>query len=531
MKSTSLKSLIEGLPNHLRLCLACTTLVLCLAGNRVARVSAAELPFFGIQVVDDQTGRGVPLVELESVNHLKFVTDNGGWVAIHEPGWMGEPIFFHVRSHGYEYPKDGFGNAGVLLVPAPGKKSTVRLRRINIAERLYRVTGEGLYRDSLLLGEPAPLAEPLGSGKVAGQDSAFALLYAGKIHWFWGDTSRMRYPLGHFWMAGAVSDLPAAGGLDPARGVNLRYFTDEDGFSRPVCRLGVETGMIWADGFLTVPDESGRERLICHYAHMESLEKMVGHGFAIFNDELGEFERIKVLDMADRHLFPAQAHIIRHREDGVEYFYAGSVFPNVRVKAELRHVLDPASYESWTCMDQDAADAGKALRDEDGRLQFEWRRGARPLDPKAYQQLVQSGQIKLEEAPFLPIDVESGEPVLMHRGSVRWNAHRNRWVLVAGQEHGTSYLGEIWYAEAPAPVGPWRKTRKILTHDRYDFYNPVQHSLFDQEGGRLIYFEGTYVNTFSGHPIPTPRYNYNQIMYRLDVDDPRLQGVRESLGR
>ena len=41
-------------------------------------------------------------------------------------------------------------------------------------------------------------------------------------------------------------------------------------------------------------------------------------------------------------------------------------------------------------------------------------------------------------------------------------------------------------------------------------------------GGRIIYFEGTYTNTFSGNPQPTPRYEYNQMMYRLDLADERL---------
>ena len=42
------------------------------------------------------------------------------------------------------------------------------------------------------------------------------------------------------------------------------------------------------------------------------------------------------------------------------------------------------------------------------------------------------------------------------------------------------------------------------------------------EQGRIIYFEGTYASTFSGAPSPTPRYDYNQIMYLLDLGDPRL---------
>ena len=36
----------------------------------------------------------------------------------------------------------------------------------------------------------------------------------------------------------------------------------------------------------------------------------------------------------------------------------------------------------------------------------------------------------------------------------------------------------------------------------------------------MIFFEGTYTTTFSGNDDPTPRYDYNQVMYRLDLADP-----------
>lgn len=39
----------------------------------------------------------------------------------------------------------------------------------------------------------------------------------------------------------------------------------------------------------------------------------------------------------------------------------------------------------------------------------------------------------------------------------------------------------------------------------------------------MICLEGLYVNTFSGNPQPTPNYEYNQIMYRLNLADPRLK--------
>src|SRR5689334_337736 len=72
-------------------------------------------------------------------------------------------------------------------------------------------------------------------------------------------------------------------------------------------------------------------------------------------------------------------------------------------------------------------------------------------------------------------------------------------------------------------MGPWVYARKVVTHDDYTFYNPRQHPFFDQQGGRRIYFEGTYVTTFaSDKAVPTPRYDYNQMMYRLDLDDARL---------
>jgi hypothetical protein len=82
--------------------------------------------------------------------------------------------------------------------------------------------------------------------------------------------------------------------------------------------------------------------------------------------------------------------------------------------------------------------------------------------------------------------------------------------------------GEVWFSEADTPAGPWAYARRVAEHGTYNFYNPTQHPFFDQEGGRLIYFEGTYTASFSGAKVHTPRYDYNQIMYRLALDDPRL---------
>jgi hypothetical protein len=101
-------------------------------------------------------------------------------------------------------------------------------------------------------------------------------------------------------------------------------------------------------------------------------------------------------------------------------------------------------------------------------------------------------------------------------------------VLVAGQIYGKpSMLGEVWYAEAEQPTGPFDRAVRVVTHDRQTFYNVCHHSFLDRDGGRLIHFEGTYTHDFSGNPEKTPRYNYNQVLYRLDLDAAGLRAARE----
>ncbi|MCS7045358.1 MAG: hypothetical protein NZO58_03275, partial [Gemmataceae bacterium] len=138
---------------------------------------------FAITVVDAATGRGVPLVELRTVHGIRLVTDSQGIVAFDEPGLMDRDVFFHVFSHGYEFPKDGFGYRGKSLRVTAGGAATLPIQRLNIAERLYRITGAGIYRDSILVGRATPLKAPLLNGLVFGSDSVVSVVHAGKIHW------------------------------------------------------------------------------------------------------------------------------------------------------------------------------------------------------------------------------------------------------------------------------------------------------------------------------------------------------------
>src|SRR5438046_7149306 len=107
---------------------------------------------FAIEVIDQQTRRGVPMVELQTTNGTRYYTDSNGLIAFHEPGLMDKKVFFGVSAHGYEFPPDGFGIRGAVLEVKPGGSARIKVQRIKVAERLYRLTGQGLYCYPWLVG-------------------------------------------------------------------------------------------------------------------------------------------------------------------------------------------------------------------------------------------------------------------------------------------------------------------------------------------------------------------------------------------
>ena len=485
-----------------------------------------------IRVIDAATGQGVPLVELEMVHGLKFITDNAGRVAFHEPELMGRELFFYVRCHGYEVKKDGFGIAGARLTPQPGKPAEIKLKRLNVAERLCRLTGEGPYRDSLLLGYESPLAAAAHPGKVAGQDSVQAAIYRNNIYWLWGDTMRMDYPLGLFRMAGATTPLldPQDSKSNPAHGIAYDYFTDKTtGFTRAMMPLPERSeGVIWIFGLFVVPDEKGVEKLLGHYSRRKGLDEEYEQGIALFNDETAQFEAALPLPLKETWRRPS-GHPIVYEEEGRKWLLFGSPNPNVRVPATLSAVLDLNKYEAFTCAK--SGRAGQPLEPQlgsTGQPEWRWQQELPPTDSKLEQRWVREKKLPPEQARFYPADAaQPADRIMLHSGSVRWNEYRQRWVLVAGQLGGkTSLLGEVWYSESASPTGPFTTAVKILTHDRQSFYNVCHHSFLDREGGRTIHLEGTYTNDFSGNPEKTPRYNYNQVLYRLDLSAGALQPAR-----
>jgi hypothetical protein len=163
-----------------------------------------------IEVTEKGSGWPVPLVELRTTHHARFVTDNAGVIAFDLPEGMGREMWFDVIGHGYEVPRDGFGARGVRLKPEPGKTLRVEVNRTIVAKRIGRLTGAGLYAESQKLGRELELRET----GVFGCDSVQNAVHRGKMFWAWGDTTIPNYTLGLFGAA-----MNSGRGASPQRGL------------------------------------------------------------------------------------------------------------------------------------------------------------------------------------------------------------------------------------------------------------------------------------------------------------------------
>ena len=474
-------------------------------------VLAAAEEYFGIHVIDEATGRGVPLMTLKTTNQIALTTDSTGWIAFHEPGLMGRVVYFSVEGPGYALPKDGFGFAGIRLRPEAGKTAEVKVLRTNVAERLCRLTGQGIYRDSTLLGKEAPLPRPNLFADVMGQDSVQVWPWKGRYFWIFGDTTRANDPLGNFHVTAAWSDPPERGGLEPEQGIHFEYVTDDNGAVAKMLPMD-EPGAVWLFGMCAVTDAQNKEHLMALYSRWRELGKRLEHGLAEMDEDTGRFRRIAVL--GDEFDWQHPRHnAVRVKGAEGDWIYFSTPFCQTRVRADYDVLQNTSAYEalSWSAEEDD----------------YVWQKVHKPTSQKDEEKLIAEKKIPEGKARMRVVDAQSGQTVHLHAGSVHWNKYRKHWVMIAVQEAGSaSYLGEVWYLESKQIEGPWRKAVKVASHPKYSFYNPSHHAFFDQQDGRLIYFQGTYAVTFSGNPVATPRYDYNQLMYRLNLDDERLRAAR-----
>ena len=173
--------------------------------------------YFAIQVLDSQTGRGFRWLNCAPI--IKTITPTAMASGVQRAGPDESKrhvlLFRAMDTRAAVWP----------LQTTPGNERNCHINRLQRAERLYRVTGKGIYQDTVLLGQSAPIDHPLFNANVKGQDSVQTAIYNGQIHWFWGDTL-YEVGFGNFRASGATSQLPGQGGLDPPVGVNLDYYVD-----------------------------------------------------------------------------------------------------------------------------------------------------------------------------------------------------------------------------------------------------------------------------------------------------------------
>ncbi len=403
--------------------------------------------YFVVRVIDEQTGLGVPLVELRLPNDVAYWTDSAGVAAFDEPSFRGQEVYLRIRSHGYLCPHETPLGRGIKIRIEPSQTREVRIQRSMIAERLYRLTGEGIYRDSVLARLPTPIKKPLLNAQVLGQDTVSTAVYRGRIFWIWGDT--IGPANWNFSVSAATSDLKD----NPAVGVNYKYFIDDDGLAKEMLPLP-EGGLVWIEGLVPIKDPNGTERLVATYTRQQGLKFPDECGLALFDDDLQVFKPWVKFSCTRSH---TSSHPFLH--DGYWYFY-----PSLRV---------PNNWESIQ----------------------EWKQW-------------EKREVKLP-------------PNAKRLSCVVWNEYRQRWIMLLEN------TGDVFYAEATQPEGPYGRAVKIIRHDKYNFYNVATHTFFNQENGLVIYLEGTYTDSFSDAKQKTPRYNYNQVMYRLRLDDPRLREAQE----
>ncbi len=428
-----------------------------------------------IEVVEKGSGWPVPLVELSSTHHASFVTDNAGVIAFDLPELMGRETWFEVHGNGYDVAPDGFGYHGVRLTPEPGKTLRVELNRSIVAKRLGRLTGGGLFAECQKLGQELAWPE---SG-VLGCDSVQNAVYHGKMFWLWGDTTLARYPLGIFDGTSATTAIQPLQKFEPPLRVPFNYFTDAKGAPRAIAVMA-GAGPTWVTGMVSLPDAHGLTHLAGAYLKVKPPMEAYEWGLCVWDDRTAKFDSLRVLwtksAAAPKPPPLPEGHPALWKDAaGKEWVLFGNPLPTLRC---------PATFEAW----QDSS-TWEALK-----------------------------------PPTSVTSASDGTAVKLHSGSMAWNPWRKRWVIVFMQGFGKpSVFGELWYAEANAPTGPWGKAVKILSHANYTFYNPRLHPEFTPPESPVLIFEGTYTSEFADRPPPTPRYNYNQMLYRLDLNDPALK--------
>jgi hypothetical protein len=283
----------------------------------------------------------------------------------------------------------------------------------------------------------------------------------------------------------------------------------------------------WMGHLIAVPDAENVERLLATYSIGRGFDELKV-GWAQFDDTLQHFVEL-TSGGGGTPLGLGYPTKVRHGSTTWAYgptfstaFAITSLDPPeitvshfdnpVRTLATVAGLTTPSTYQAYTPFAQGSdTTLDVAL---DGTLVYSWKTSTVPLRANNPVADTVPADQKLYGHHR---DVETGVVPALTGGSVDWNDYRQRFLtLVSG-----ILSGEIYYLEADTPMGPWTASRKVVTHanlpTRYTTYGTRRHPFFDKQGGREVFFETTYTAWLS-NSIATPRYDYNQIMHRLDLD-------------
>ncbi len=433
---------------------------------------------FRIEVIERSSQWPVPMVELRTTHEARFVSDNDGVVSFDLPELMNQEVWFFVESPGYEVRPDGFGLKGVRLKATPGGRASIEVDRTMIAKRIGRLTGSGLFAETQKSGGRLDHQDL----PWVGCDSVQSTQLGSSRLWLWGDTTMARYPLGNFDMTGATTPNDLIFPAQPPVAMHYNLYLNDQGRPRGMAPIEGE-GPTWLTGLATLPDRNGKEHVVACYRKIRPPLSTYEIGLCVWNESSKQFERLHVLWKKDQGpaptLLPEGHSIVLNSEKGGELLF-GNPLPRLRC---------PATFEDWKNSQQwNAIDAPS---------------------------IVQS------------LDRKSIEP---HTGSIGWHAARKKWVCIFMENFGKpSSFGELWYCESDSPLGPWANAIKVLSHTNYTFYNPRLLLEVTPPDAPYLLFEGTYTQQFANKPFPTPRYDYNQMLYRVDYSEID-QAIKASTG-
>ena len=286
-------------------------------------------------------------------------------------------------------------------------------------------------------------------------------------------------------------------------------------------------GPTWLDGLAAFRDEDGRERLVAGYAKIRPPMETYEHGLVAFDPETRNvFEKVATipLDAPIRpvgHSVPAQGRRRRPTSTIADPVPADPR-PCRRRRPQgprrVRGVHLPGARQPA----RRPEDRPRPRRPAPLRLAAGHRGRSTPSEASPARQ---GGPAQGRTRPSSHLrDADTGKAVLAHTrlgllervpqamGDDRGRDRRqvvDAWAR-SGSPRPTPRSGR---GSTPARSSPTTSTASTTRSSTPSSPRTAAASIF---------FEGTYTTSFSGNTDPTPRYDYNQVMYRLDLSDPRL---------